>query len=266
MPYDNPLLKELGGYFRSEEPERRERADAWATAIGLQQVDGLTPSRFLFDTAKEHIEGKIDIATAQKRIYSYYEQRDVRMTAEQDTKEADIVASRIAELLVEKTFQFSPSELQSIHRRLFTGVFKAAGQFRTYNISKKEWVLNGKSVFYAAFDSIRETLDYDFSQEKAFSYADLDATQAIKHIAKFISGIWQIHPFCEGNTRTTAVFMIKYLQTFGFNVSNQVFADNSWYFRNTLVRANYNDLQNNVHATTAFFRAVYGEPACWRTA
>lgn len=174
------------------------------------------------------------------------------MTAEQDTKEADIVASRIAELLAEKTFQFSPAELQSIHRRLFTGVFKAAGQFRTYNITKKEWVLNGKSVFYAAFDSIRETLDYDFGQEKAFSYSELDAAQAIKHIAKFISGIWQIHPFCEGNTRTTAVFMIKYLQTFGFNVSNQVFADNSWYFRNALVRANYNDLQNDVHASTAF--------------
>ena len=118
--------------------------------------------------------------------------------------------------------------------------------------NKKEWVLNGKTVFYAAFDSIRDTLDYDFGQEKAFSYAELDVAQSIKHIAKFISGIWQIHPFCEGNTRTTAVFMIKYLQTFGFNVSNQVFADNSWYFRNALVRANYNDLQNDIHATTEF--------------
>ena len=218
----------------------------------MQDVDGLQTSDYLLETAKEHIEGKIDIATAQKRIYSYYEQRDVRMTVEQDTKEADIVASRIAELLAEKTFQFSPAELQSIHRRLFTGVFKSAGQFRTYNISKKEWVLNGSSVFYAAFDSIRDTLDYDFGQEKAFSYSELDAAQAIKHIARFISGIWQIHPFCEGNTRTTAVFMIKYLQTFGFNVSNQVFADNSWYFRNALVRANFNDLKNGIHSTTVF--------------
>ncbi len=174
------------------------------------------------------------------------------MTADQETKEADIVASRITELLAERTFQFSPAELQSIHRRLFTSVFKSAGQFRTYNISKKEWILNGKSVFYAAFDSIRDTLDYDLGQEKAFSYSELDSAQAIKHIAKFISGIWQIYPFCEGNTRTTAVFMIKYLQTFGFNVSNQVFADNSWYFRNALVRANYNDLQNDIHATTVF--------------
>ena len=252
MRQEHDWQYDLDEYIRQGEPDRSEKSAAWQIAIGLQDVDGLRTSDYLLETAKEHIEGKIDIATAQKRIYSYYEQRDVRMTAEQDTKEADIVASRIAELLAEKTFQFSPAELQAIHRRLFTGVFKSAGQFRTYNISKKEWVLNGKSVFYAAFDSIRETLDYDFSQEKAFSYAALDAAQAIKHIAKFISGIWQIHPFCEGNTHTTAVFMIKYLQTFGFNVSNQVFADNSWYFRNALVRANYNDLQNDVHATTAF--------------
>lgn len=243
---------DLDEYIRQGEAGRAEKSAAWQTAIGLQDVDGLQTSDYLLATAKEHIEGKIDIATAQKRISSYYEQRNERLTAEQDTMEADIVASRIAELLAEKTFQFSPAELQSIHRRLFTGVFKSAGQYRTYNITKKEWVLNGNTVFYASFDSIRDTLDYDFNQEKEFSYAGLDATQAIKHIAMFISGIWQIHPFCEGNTRTTAVFMIKYLQTFGFSVSNQVFADNSWYFRNALVRANYNDLQNNIHATTVF--------------
>ncbi len=243
---------DLDEYIRQGEADRAEKSAAWQTAIGLQDVDGLQTSDYLLETAKEHIEGKIDITTAQKRIRSYYEQRNERLTAEQDTMEADIVASRIAELLAEKTFQFSPAELQSIHRRLFAGVFKSAGQYRTYNITKKEWVLNGNTVFYASFDSIRDTLEYDFNQEKEFSYAGLDATQAIKHIAMFISGIWQIHPFCEGNTRTTAVFMIKYLQTFGFSVSNQVFADNSWYFRNALVRANYNDLQNNIHATTVF--------------
>lgn len=252
MSQEHDWQYDLDEYIRQGEPDRSEKSAAWQTAIGLQDVDGLQISDYLLETAKEHIEGKIDIATVQKRIYSYYEQRDTRMTVEEDTKEADIVSARIAELLAEKTFQFSPAELQSIHRRLFTGVFKSAGQFRSYNISKKEWVLNGKSVFYAGFDSIRDTLDYDFGQEKAFSYAKLNAAQAIKHIAKFISGIWQIHPFCEGNTRTTAVFMIKYLQTFGFHVSNQVFAENSWYFRNALVRANFNDLQNDVHSTTVF--------------
>lgn len=252
MTQEYDWLYDLDEYIRQGEADRAEKSAAWQTAIGLQDVDGLQTSDYLLETAKEHIEGKIDIATAQKRIRSYYEQRNERLTTEQGTMEADIVASRIAELLAEKTFQFSPAELQSIHRRLFAGVFKSAGQYRTYNITKKEWVLNGNTVFYAAYDSIRDTLDYDFNQEKEFSYERLDAAQAIKHIAKFISDIWQIHPFCEGNTRTTAVFMIKYLQTFGFSVSNQVFADNSWYFRNALVRANYNDLQNNIHATTVF--------------
>ncbi len=243
---------DLEEYIRQGEADRAEKSVAWQTAIGLQDVDGLQTSEYLLETAKEHIEGRIDIATAQKRIYSYYESRNERLTTEQNTMEADIVAAHIAELLAEKTFQFSPAELQSIHRRLFTGVFKSAGQLRTYNITKKEWVLNGDTVYYASYDSIRETLDYDFGQEKEFSYAGLDASQSIRHIAKFISGIWQIHPFCEGNTRATAVFMIKYLQTFGFKVSNQVFAENSWYFRNALVRANYNNLQNNIHSTTEF--------------
>lgn len=252
MAQDHNWQFDLDEYIKQGEPDRCEKSAAWKAAIGLQDVDGLHTSDYLLETAKEHIEGKIDISTAVKRISGYYEQRDLRMTAEQNTMEADIVASHITELLAENTFQFSPAELQSIHRRLFTGVFKSAGQYRTYNISKKEWVLNGASVFYASYDSIRDTLDYDFNQEKDFSYVDLDVSQAIKHIAKFISGVWQIHPFCEGNTRTTAVFMIKYLKTFGFNVSNQVFADNSWYFRNALVRANYNNLQNGIHATTAF--------------
>ena len=205
---------DLEEYIRQGEADRAEKSVAWQTAIGLQDVDGLQTSEYLLETAKEHIEGRIDIATVQKRIYSYYESRNERLTTEQNTMEADIVAAHIAELLAEKTFQFSPAELQSIHRRLFTGVFKSAGQIRTYNITKKEWVLNGDTVYYASHDSIRETLDYDFGQEKDFSYAGLDASQSIKHIAKFISGIWQIHPFCEGNTRATAVFMIKYLQTF----------------------------------------------------
>lgn len=252
MAQERDWQYDLDEYIRQGEADRAEKSAAWQAAIGLQDVDGLQTSEYLLETAKEHIEGKIDITTAQKRIYHYYEQRNERLTKEQSTMEADIVAANIAQLLAEKTFQFSPAELQSIHRRLFSGVFKSAGQYRTYNITKKEWVLNGATVYYASYDSIRETIDYDFRQEKEFSYAGLDASQAIRHIAKFISGIWQIHPFCEGNTRTTAVFIIKYLQTFGFQVSNQVFADNSWYFRNALVRANYNDLKNNIHATTVF--------------
>ena len=248
---------ELSEYIRQGEPERIDKSNAWRTAIGLQDVDGLKPSEYLIETAKEHIEGKITISEADKRINSYYEEREGRAEDESDTKEADIVSVRIAKLLGEKTFQFSPAELQSIHRRLFEGVFDHAGKIRTYNITKKEWILKGDTVVYASFDSIRDTLDYDFSQEKSFSYDGLSLEESVKHVAKFTSGIWQIHPFGEGNTRSTAVFIIKYLKTFGYNISNDIFAENSWYFRNALVRANYNDWQNGIHETTKFLEMFF---------
>ena len=214
-------------------------------------------SAYLLDTAKEHIEGKISIDEAQKRIQSYYEQRTDRTEVENDTKEADIVSARIAKLLGEKAFQFSPAEWLTIHRRLFDGVFSHAGQIRQYNITKREWVLKGDTVTYAEWNSIKDTLDYDFATEKQYSYAGLSVEQCVKHLAKFASDIWQIHPFCEGNTRATAVFMIKYMKTFGFKVNNDAFEKNSWYFRNALVRANYNDLQNGIHATTKFLEMFF---------
>ena len=248
---------ELEEYIKQGEPGRTEKSEAWQTAIGLQAVDGLNTSQYLLDTAKDHIEGKITIDEAQKRIYSYYEQRSVRTEVENETKEADIVSARIAKLLGEKTFQFSPVEWITIHRRLFEGVFDHAGQIRQYNISKKEWILNGESVIYADFNSIKETLDYDFTTEKQFSYEGLSVEAAVKHLAKFASDIWQIHPFGEGNTRATAVFMIKYMKTFGFHVNNDAFRENSWYFRNALVRANYNDLQKGIHSTTKFLELFF---------
>ena len=248
---------ELNEYIRQGEPEKIDKSNAWKTAIGLQDVDGLKTSDYLIETAKEHIEGKISITEADKRIHSYYEEQKDRNEIEEDSKEADIVSVRIAKLLGEKTFQFSPAEWQNIHRRLFEGLFSHAGKIRNYNITKKEWILKGDTVMYASFDSIRATLDYDFSQEKNFSYEGLTIDEAVRHIAKFTSGIWQIHPFGEGNTRSTAVFIIKYLKTFGFAVSNETFAENSWYFRNALVRANYNDLQNGVYATTEFLELFF---------
>lgn len=248
---------ELEEYIKQGEPDKTEKSEAWQTAIGLQAVDGLNTSDYLLDTAKEHIEGKITIDEAQKRIHSYYEQRSVRTETENETKEADIVSTRIAKLLGEKAFQFSPAEWLSIHRRLFEGVFGHAGQVRQYNITKKEWVLNGDTVTYADWNSIKETLDYDFVTEKQFSYEGLSVDAAVKHLAKFASDIWQIHPFSEGNTRATAVFMIKYMKTFGFSVNNDAFEKNSWYFRNALVRANYNNLQKGVHSTTKFLEMFF---------
>ena len=248
---------ELEEYIRQGEPDQAEKSEAWQIAIGLQQVDGLYTSAYLLDTAKEHIEGKITITEAQQRIHNYYEQRTDRKELEADTKEADVVSARIAQLLGEQSFQFSPIEWKMIHRRLFEGIYDHAGQFRTYNISKKEWVLNGNTVTYASWNTINETLEYDFKQEKAFSYEGLSMQDAVKHLAKFTSDIWQVHPFAEGNTRATAVFMIKYMRTFGLQVENEAFKTYSWYFRNALVRANYNDWKNGIYATPKYLEQFF---------
>lgn len=245
-----PWQMELGEYVRQGEPDRAEKARSWQTAIGLQQVDGLEVSDYLIDTAKLHIEGAIDTAGARRRIESYYEARAERSSVEDDSEEADLVSQRIVELLGERAFQLSPVMLAQIHRRLFEGLLDGAGTFRDYNVRKKEWVLNGASVTYAPADSIVDALDYDFGQERGFSYGGRPVDSVIEHLAGFVSGIWQIHPFCEGNTRTTAVFLIKYLHSLGFTVTNEPFESNSWYFRNALLRANFVDYESGVSATS----------------
>ncbi len=253
----NSWYEDLNAYIRLGEPKLKKKAAAWKTAIGLQAVDGLSVSDYLLKTAKENIEGKITDNEANAQISNYYEDCCDRYGIEAGTKEADIVAGRIASLLAEKTFSFTPAFWMSVHRYLFKDVFMHAGKIRTYNIYKNEWVLNGKSVFYASYDSIPMTLDYDFNTEKRFSYRNLSESEIVKHIAKFTCDIWQIHPFCEGNTRSTAVFIIKYLNSLGYSIGNEAFAKDSWYFRNALVRANYNDLQNGVHATTVYLEKFF---------
>lgn len=257
----NYKIQGLDEYIRQGEPHQRERSEAWKVAIGLQQVDRLQPSAYLLDTAKRHIEGDISIDEAKQLIDSYYQSASGRKVIENDrTEEADKVSARITELLEEKTFSFTPAQLISIHRRLFNGIYKLAGHIRDYNITKSEWVLGGKTVYYASADTISDTLDYDMSQERQFSYAHMNIDDAIRHLTRFCANLWQIHAFCEGNTRTTAVFMIKYLRTLGFNVINDMFAGNSWYFRNALVRANYSDLTKGITETTIyleyFFRSM----------
>lgn len=247
---------ELSEYIKQGEPEKQEKAKTWETAIGLQDVDGLKPSEYLLDTAKEHIEGNINIDEAKKRINSYYEQSNER-NKEDNTEEADKVSVRIAEILSEKAFNFSPTEMLNIHKRLFTGIYKEAGKYREYNFTKKEWILNDDTVIYSSYETIKETIEYDFNQEKNFSYKDLSLEDSISHLSRFISNIWQVHPFCEGNTRTTAVFLIKYLRTFGFNVNDEIFADNSWYFRNALVRANYKNYEKNVFEDITFLEKFF---------
>ena len=250
-------MNDFEEYIRQSEPHKREKGYAWQTAIGLQAVDGLKPSEYLKEKARQHIEGDITIDEVKQLVDSYYKSKVARSSSEDRTEEADKVSARITEILSENTFTFSPIEYLAIHRHLFEGIFSHAGQIRDYNITKNEWVLKGATVLYASAGSIRETLEYDFSQEKIFDYKNLNIDEAIRHIARFVSGIWQIDAFGEGNTRTTAVFTIKYLHTFGFNFSNETFANHSWYFRNALVRANYNDLTKGVYATTEFLEKFF---------
>ncbi len=238
-------------YIKQSEPNKRDKGYAWHTAIGLQAVDGLKPSKYLIDTAIKNIEGDISIDEAQELLNTYYEENP-KADTEDRTEEADKVAVRIAKILSEKAFSFTPNEYISIHKKLFAGIYGHAGKLRDYNITKKEWVLNGATVLYGSASELRATLDYDFAEEKKFSYKNLSMEEIIHHLAIFISRLWQIHVFGEGNTRTTAVFFIKYLRTLGFDVTNDIFAENAWYFRNALVRANYNDLKNGVHETTEY--------------
>lgn len=248
---------ELDVYIRQCEPNAKEKSIAWKTAIGLQKVDGLDISAYLLDTAKEHIEGKISINEAQERIYNYHKAQNKIAELGERTEEADIVAVRITELLGEKTFHLSPVFWQNIHKRLFISVFAHAGQFRGYNITKDEWVLGGDSVIYVHANSIPAALEHDFNREREYSYSGKSIDDSIEHFAKFTAGIWQIHPFSEGNTRSMAVFVIKYLQSLGFSIDGDVFAKHSLYFRNALVRANYNNLQQGIEESVIFLVRFY---------
>ena len=253
IAYQGPIpFKE---YLKESEPDKVSKGYAWSTAIGLQAVDGLKPSQYLIDIAVQNIEGKITLKEVQNLIDIYYEERPVHLSDDERIEEADKVSARIAQILSETAFSFSPNEYIAIHRKLFQGIYKHAGKIRDYNITKKEWVLDGATVIYGSASELRTTLEYDFSQEREFSYKGLSMDEIIHHFAVFISRLWQIHIFGEGNTRTTAVFFIKYLRTLGFPATNYIFAENAWYFRNALVRANYTNLQKGIYETTEYLEA-----------
>lgn len=233
-------------YIHQGEPQKKERAEAWRVAIGLQAVDGLKTSEYLQDTARRNIEGEITIDEARKLVKEYYIKKTTHDEDDADKEEADRVSSNISKLLQTDAFTYSVAGLAAIHRAIFEGVFKHAGRFRDYDISKKEWVLRGDSVLYGRWQDLRMAIEYDLGQEHQFDYTGLNKDQMVEHLAKFVSGLWQIHPFGEGNTRTTAIFTIKYLRSQGFSVNNDMFERHSWYFRNALVRANYRNLEKGI--------------------
>ena len=244
-------------YLRASEPHKQVRADNWRTAIGLQAVDGLHVSDYLKQTAKRNIEGEITIDEAQELIKSYYQSKTNREPDDDEKQEADKVSANISRILSRQTLDFTANGFVALHRRIFDGVFKHAGQVRKYDITKKEWVLRGDTVNYLNYEDLWRALDYDINQEKNFSYKGLSGDEMIAHIVKFVSGLWQIHPFGEGNTRTTAVFVIQYLRSIGFDVNNDLFAENSWYFRNALVRANYKNAVKGIEYTPVYLERFF---------
>lgn len=214
------------------------------TGIGLQDVDGLNNSPYFLSQADKYIRGEITLEELDRFINSYYENKP---TEDERTEEADIVSNRIAQIISDDSFTFTVGQLISIHKRLFEGVFGHAGKLRDFNFIKKEWMLDGRSVIYADYRELQTILEYDFESERNFKYTGLSTDEIINHLATFISNLWQIHAFQEGNTRATAVFFIKYLRNLGFNVTNNVFAKNAWYFRNALVRANFRFITKGIY-------------------
>ena len=250
-------------YYEAPEPGRRERAYAWATAIGLQDVDGLKPSKYLLATAKRHIEGEISQEDARRLVDEYYETK-LGYDEPENAEEADKVSARMISIINAPGFRLSPEYYLGLHKQIFDGVFPHAGKIRDVELTKREWVLKGDTVQYTPSCVIRDSLDYDFNREKEFSYKGLSEDRFVEHFASFISGVWQIHPFREGNTRTVALFAIKYLRSRGYTVTNDLFAEKSWFFRNALVRANYENDRLNVEKTQLpleeFFKVlIYGD-------
>lgn len=254
---EEQLYLNFDEYKKASEPHKRERAEAWRVAIGLQAVDGLQVSEYLKQTARQHIEGEITIDEACQQIKQYYISKTQHDADDEEKSEADNVSGNIAKLIGSPSFTFSGAGVMAIHRAIFEGVFKHAGTLRTYDITKKEWVLRGDTVMYGRWQDLRMALDYDIEQEKQFDYRGLSMSEVVEHIAKFISGIWQTHPFREGNTRTTAVFAIKYLKSIGFECNNDMFEQHSWYFRNALVRANYKNVAKGINQDYSFLNKFF---------
>lgn len=254
---DKELYLNFDEYIRQGEPAQREKAGYWQAAIGLQAVDGLKTSEYLQQTARRNIEGEITIDEARELVNQYYVTKTSHDADDEDKEEADRVSSNIVKVLSSPTFDFSTGGYQSVHRRVFEGVMKHAGELRTYDITKKEWVLEGDTVLYLNWEDLRRAIDYDLEQERAYSYKGKSQDEMISHLTRFVSGLWQIHAFGEGNTRTTAVFTIQYLRSLGFDVNNDPFARHSWYFRNALVRANYRNVAKGIDYTPVYLERFF---------
>ena len=236
--------------IENETTDSNKKREYWETGIGLNKVDNLEPSKYLLDLSKKNINGELKYYEIEDLLKTYYETKNISDEKTRNEKECDLVSLRIANILEDKSFGFSPITLKNIHKYLFKDIYDFAGEYRNYNITKKEDILNGDTVKYVNYQEIESYYEYDFKEEKEFDYSKLkNNDELIKHIVKFTSSIWQVHAFGEGNTRTTAVFIEKYLNSMGFNVNNDMFKNKSLYFRNALVRSNYGNIPKGIYPT-----------------
>ena len=229
----------------------------WDMAIGLQEVDNLKPSKYLKQISEKNILGELTIEEVEKSLKDYYVEKSKQNNINHNELECDFVSMRIVELLSIDNFELSVDYLKYIHKYLFQDVYEFAGEFRDINFSKHEIILNNDSVAYGDYKTLKESLEYDISLEKEKNYKDMSIVDVIKNITDFSSSIWQVHPFREGNTRTTALFIEKYLISLGFNVDNSLFKDKSVYFRNALVRSNYFNNKLNIKEDKSYLIKFY---------
>ena len=251
------MSEEENYIIENETQDTKKKQEYWNTGIGLNKVDNLEPSKYLIDLSKKNINGELKYSEVENLLKTYYETQNQSDISIQREKECDIVSLRIAQLWEDKSFGFSPVALKNIHKFLFKDIYDFAGNYRNYNITKKEEILNGDTVKYVNYQDIESYIEYDFKEEKDFDYSKLNKDELISHIIKFTSSIWQIHPFGEGNTRTIAVFIEKYLNSIGFNINNDMFKNNSLYFRNALVRSNYGNIPKGIYPTFQYLAMFF---------
>ena len=251
------MSEEENYIIENETQDTKKKQEYWNTGIGLNKVYNLEPSKYLIDLSKKNINGELKYSEVENLLKTYYETQNQSDISIKREKECDIVSLRIAQLLEDKSFGFSPVALKNIHKFLFKDIYDFAGNYRNYNITKKEEILNGDTVKYVNYQDIESYIEYDFKEEKDFDYSKLNKDELISHIIKFTSSIWQIHPFGEGNTRTIAVFIEKYLNSIGFNINNDMFKNNSLYFRNALVRSNYGNIPKGIYPTFQYLAMFF---------
>lgn len=254
---EKELDSSINDYIETETPNNYVKQQEWDMAIGLQEVDNLKPSKYLEKLLQENVTGKKTIYEVERELKEYYVEKEKNNEVNHNELECDLVSTRIVELLQENNFELSIDYLKYVHKYLFQDVYEFAGEFRKVDFSKHERILNNYSVAYGDHKLLEQSLDYDITLEKNKNYNEMNIVDVINNITDFSSSIWQIHPFREGNTRTTAIFIEKYLVSLGYNVDNTLFKDKSVYFRNALVRSNYFNNYLNIKEDNSFLIKFY---------